>query len=133
MPTVPPEDRAAIEELILARARAVDDGDRDAFSTLLQDATFVAGSQEVIGADIARLIESGPQPIRHLVTNHRFRYIADQEVETESYFVLLSGNGLPGTSTPQPKTIAATGRYLDRFALQDGRWSTIRHEVLVDP
>ncbi|MFE0417296.1 MULTISPECIES: nuclear transport factor 2 family protein [Streptomyces] len=134
VPTVPAEDRAAIQELILARARAVDDGDRDAFCTLLQDATFVAGPHQVTGAAIARLIEAGPQPTRHLVTNHRFRYVSGLDtVEAESHFVLLSGIGLPGSSHPQPRTIAATGRYLDRFARQDGRWSTTRHEVLVDP
>ncbi|GAA2338909.1 nuclear transport factor 2 family protein [Streptomyces kunmingensis] len=117
VPTVSAEDRAAIQEMILARAQAVDDSDREAFYMLLQGVTFVAGPQKVIGADIVRLIEAGPQPIRHLVTNHRFRYSSDQEtVGVESYFVLLNGMGLPGTSTPQPKTIGATGRYLDRFA-----------------
>ncbi|WP_158077386.1 nuclear transport factor 2 family protein [Amycolatopsis keratiniphila] len=115
------DDRAEITELVLARARAVDDGDRAAFTGLLRDAMVVIGGEETTGSSIGDLIAEGAQPTRHLVTNMRISQ-AGTGAHVESYFTLIGSHRL-----------VASGRYRDRLDRHEGRWTFIRHEILVDP
>ncbi|MFD2490442.1 nuclear transport factor 2 family protein [Amycolatopsis jiangsuensis] len=110
---------------MLNRARAVDEGNRSVFSDLLRDAVVVIRGRQVTGPAIGDLIAEGTQPTRHLVTNTRIVPVDDgTDVEAESYFTLLSTGG--------PPQMAAFGRYRDRLVRRGGRWSFVRHEVVVD-
>lgn len=115
------DDRAEITELILARARAVDEGDRAAFTGLLGEAVMVVAGRETSGPALGDLVAEGPQPTRHLVTNTRISP-AGAGVQAESYFTLIGALRL-----------VASGRYRDHLVRRDGRWTFTRHEVLVDP
>jgi ketosteroid isomerase-like protein len=119
-------DLAEITALIHAYARRLDAGDLDGVAALFEHATWrstltgsvLRGTNEVRAVyDGVHLYDGSPRT-KHVITNLDIALEpAANHATAECYFTVLQGI-VPG----EPIQIILSGRYVDRFEKEDGRW-----------
>jgi 3-phenylpropionate/cinnamic acid dioxygenase small subunit len=126
------QDRAAIEELIVRYARALDTLDADAYASVFaEDADFEVGGttyqgRSEIRAIVTRLRENraapraegdpAPPALYHIVTNTSIDLAGNDEAYHKSYYQTVRVG--PGNQV----VIGTMGRYEDRLVKRDGHW-----------
>lgn len=125
----------AIENLIAAYARLVDDGDFAGLGTLLADATFTGGGAPVSGRDAIEkmfqdtviVYDDGTPRTQHVTTNIAIQVDEPEDSAVASSYVtvLQAPPGLP----LQP---VAAGRYQDRFERHAGEWRFAERRVRIN-
>jgi len=106
-------DRGRLDELAAA---FTEDG-------VLQIEDEVSAGREAIVARLSRVVGMDRRPpyLHHQVTNVHFRSVTPEEIETSSYFLVVSDVGADHW-----------GRYRDRFAPVDDRWLIAHRTVTTD-
>jgi len=125
-----------ITEVLYRRARAGDRRDVDlALSCYHDGATEVhegfAGPAAEFVRDRSMISPNSTAPVTflwHFVSNVLIELHGD-EADVESYHIALVGRQ---TDEEGPTQSTIGGRYLDRFALRDGRWAITERTVVFD-
>jgi hypothetical protein len=122
-----------LSELVAAYSRAVDRADEAALSALFHPGAISdSGVIRAPGHEFARLfvawVHEHAAALSHCVCSSWFEMRGDDEAIGETYvlaFCRLNERHGGGRSL-------TAGRYLDRFALREGRWKFIERRFVVD-
>jgi ketosteroid isomerase-like protein len=132
------EDSREIENLIYLYAERIDAGDLQGVAELFRDAEIFStahnmrrsGFDEVLEMyrQSCRLYQPAGTPLtKHLTTNVIIDLDQDGNgASARSYYTVIQATD---TFPLQP---VISGKYLDRFRKQDGRWQFAKREMLVD-
>ena len=148
------EDRAAIEQLLMRYATALNTQDADTYVSLFtSDAVFELRRSTdeppflgpFVGRDALRRqwfpdaaagsagerdsLEFGP--MRHVTTNYEID-IAGDRATVRAFFMEVVSNGDNRPPGSNPPTIHAMGRYEDELVKRDGRWLFSKRVVITD-
>jgi hypothetical protein len=129
------EASRVIERLIFSYAELLDAGDLEGVADLFASATFggpddatvVAGRDAVLAVltSTVRIHSDGTPRTAHVTTNVSVEMGVGEAAARSRFMVLQAADGL----VLQP---IVAGRYLDRFAVVEGRWAFLERRILTD-
>lgn len=131
------DDARQIENLIYRYAELIDEGNLEALAALFERGeivskahnTRIAGTDEVLKLyrNSCRIYESTGTPrTKHLTTNVMIELLDADRATARSYYTVLQA------TESFPLQVIITGRYVDTFARQDGRWTFACREMIID-
>jgi ketosteroid isomerase-like protein len=117
--------RSEIEALIAEFAWLIDHGESGRVAALFTDDGWYgrdSGERSTGHAEIARAYaeraDGGERTARHIFTNLRLSFVADDAAEGECILLLFAADGRP----PLPAEPMLVQDYLDRYRRVDGHW-----------
>jgi hypothetical protein len=126
--------RMEIQDVLVRASRGVDRGDLEMLQSVYHPGAIDHhgphdGDAQEFAKKIVELHDSRPGISQHHLTNTLIEFDAGGDTaRVETYFLAM----LPIERSGEVKFAIGAGRYLDRFALRDGRWLIDERWVVFD-